>query len=76
MKLQGQININIALKKVCIGRVNAGILSHDFSDTVKSFKNIVWVKQTILDPNIGHPHNLWIHCNNFFKFLTGKMTKR
>ena len=44
MKLQGQININIALKKVCTGRETVGILSHNVSDTVKSFKNIVWVK--------------------------------
>ena len=35
MKLQSQINI--ALKKVCTGRVTAGMLSHNFSDTVKSF---------------------------------------
>ena len=34
-KLQSQINI--ALKKVCNGRVTAGMLSHNFSDTVKSF---------------------------------------
>ena len=31
MKLQSQINI--ALKKVCTGRVTAGMLSHNFSDT-------------------------------------------
>ena len=35
MKLQRQINI--ALKKVCTGRITAGMLSHNFSDTVKSF---------------------------------------
>ena len=35
MKLQSQINI--ALKKVCPGRITAGMLSHNFSDTVKSF---------------------------------------
>ena len=35
IKLQSQINI--ALKKVCTGRVTAGMLSHKFSDTVKSF---------------------------------------
>ena len=35
MKLQRQINI--ALKRVCTGRITAGILSHNFSDTVKSF---------------------------------------
>ena len=30
MKLQSQINI--ALKKVCAGSINAGMLSHNFSD--------------------------------------------
>ena len=35
MKLQRQINI--ALKKVCTDRITAGMLSHNFSDTVKSF---------------------------------------
>ena len=35
MKLQNQINI--ALKKVCPGCITAGMLSHNFSDTVKSF---------------------------------------
>ena len=35
MKLQRQVNI--ALKKVCTGRITAGMLSHNFSDTVKSF---------------------------------------
>ena len=35
MKLQRQIKI--ALKKVCTGRITAGMLPHNFSDTVKSF---------------------------------------
>ena len=35
MKLQSQINI--ARKKVCTGRVAAGMLHYNFSDTVKSF---------------------------------------
>ena len=35
MKLQSQINI--ALKKVCTCRITSGMLSHNFSDTVKSF---------------------------------------
>ena len=36
MKLQSQINI--ALKKVCTGRVTAGMLSHNFSDTEVSLQ--------------------------------------
>ena len=35
MKLQSQINI--ALKKVCTGRVTVRMLYYNFSDTVKSF---------------------------------------
>ena len=35
MKLQSQINI--ALKKVSTCRITSGMLSHNFSDTVKSF---------------------------------------
>ena len=35
MKLQSQINI--ALKKVCTSRITAGMLSNNFSDTVKYF---------------------------------------